>query len=79
MTTPNTPKPDGGTSDTPRTDTAEFFVGINPEEGEMVVSHTVARQLERELNQSKAEIERLREMLSPKMLLNGGHDYTSGN
>jgi hypothetical protein len=39
-------------SKTPRTDAAEFFIGFNPDEGEMVVPSEKVRQLETELSEA---------------------------
>ncbi len=50
-------------SDTPITDAAQFYIStspaMSPDEGEMVVNHTVARNLERENNQLREEIKQL--------------------
>jgi hypothetical protein len=43
-------------SDTPRTDAAGFFVGLTPEEGEMVVPCDFARTLEREITTLREQI-----------------------
>jgi hypothetical protein len=58
------PTPPAPAAATPFTDKKEFFIGITPEEGEMVVSSFDARQLERELAAAQDECRRLRDALT---------------
>ena len=50
-------------SETPETDAAQIFLGFNPDEGDYFVPAEIASELERQRDEAKAEIEKLKEEL----------------
>jgi hypothetical protein len=63
LSKPSPPWKEEAMSETPETDAAQIFLGFNPDEGDYFVPAEIASELERQRDEAKAEIEKLKEEL----------------